>query len=249
MLRLQRRQAAAVSTGGRPAFCHSPRRQAGSRRCRWRRGYEFSSRSRHVGCRHPAVDGERGARDPARFVRCEVDERIGDVARLADAAQLASLADATPEGRSIVVLAKEKFNIRGRELAHPHAIFVPFTAQTRMSGVDLDGRSIRKGAADSMKSHIEGQGGTYPAEVAKAVEAASRAGRTPLIVAEGCKVLGVVELKDVVKGGIKDRFAQLRKMGIKTVMITGDNPLTAAAIAAEAGVDDFLAQADRKSVV
>ncbi|MBE2203792.1 MAG: potassium-transporting ATPase subunit KdpB [Chthoniobacterales bacterium] len=163
--------------------------------------------------------------------------------QLADAAQLASLADETPEGRSIVVLAKEKFNIRGRELAHPHAIFVPFTAQTRMSGVDLDGRSIRKGAADSMKSHIEGQGGTYPAEVAKAVEAASRAGRTPLIVAEGCKVLGVVELKDVVKGGIKDRFARLRKMGIKTVMITGDNPMTAAAIAAEAGVDDFMAQA------
>ncbi|MBL9179613.1 MAG: potassium-transporting ATPase subunit KdpB [Verrucomicrobiaceae bacterium] len=163
--------------------------------------------------------------------------------QLADAAQLASLADETPEGRSIVVLAKEKFNIRGRELAHPHATFVPFTAQTRMSGVDLDGRSIRKGAADSIKTYIEGKGGTYPAEVAKAVEAASRAGRTPLVVAEGSKVLGVVELKDVVKGGIKERFAQLRKMGIKTVMITGDNPMTAAAIAAEAGVDDFMAQA------
>ncbi|GAA5148912.1 potassium-transporting ATPase subunit KdpB [Prosthecobacter algae] len=163
--------------------------------------------------------------------------------QLADAAQLASLADETPEGRSIVVLAKEKFNIRGRELAAPHATFIPFTAQTRMSGVDLDGRSIRKGAADSIKAYIINQGGTYPAEVAKAVEAASRAGRTPLVVSEGNQVLGIVELKDVVKGGIKERFAQLRKMGIRTVMITGDNPMTAAAIAAEAGVDDFMAQA------
>ena len=163
--------------------------------------------------------------------------------QLADAAQLASLADETPEGRSIVVLAKERFNIRGRELAAPHATFVPFTAQTRMSGVDLEGRSIRKGAADSMKAHVEALGGHYPAEITKAVEAASRAGRTPLVVADGNRVLGVVELKDVVKGGIKERFAQLRKMGIKTVMITGDNPMTAAAIAAEAGVDDFMAQA------
>ena len=163
--------------------------------------------------------------------------------QLADAAQLASLADETPEGRSIVVLAKEKFNIRGRELAEPHATFIPFTAQTRMSGVDLDGRSIRKGAADSIKTHIENLGGVYPSEVAKVVEAASRAGRTPLVVCEGSNVLGVVELKDVVKGGIKERFAQLRKMGIRTVMITGDNPMTAAAIAAEAGVDDFMAQA------
>jgi len=162
---------------------------------------------------------------------------------LADAAQLASLADETPEGRSIVVLAKEKFNIRGRELSHPHATFVPFTAQTRMSGVDLDGRSIRKGATESVKRWVEEQGGVCPVEVEKAVEAASRAGRTPLVVAEGSKVLGVVELKDVVKGGIKERFAQLRKMGIRTVMITGDNPMTAAAIAAEAGVDDFMAQA------
>ena len=162
---------------------------------------------------------------------------------LADAAQLASLADETPEGRSIVVLAKEKFNIRGRELSHPHAIFVPFTAQTRMSGVDLDGRSIRKGATESVKRWVEEQGGVCPVEVEKAVETASRAGRTPLVVAEGSKVLGVVELKDVVKGGIKERFAQLRKMGIRTVMITGDNPMTAAAIAAEAGVDDFMAQA------
>ncbi|MGC4014522.1 MAG: potassium-transporting ATPase subunit KdpB [Luteolibacter sp.] len=162
---------------------------------------------------------------------------------LADTAQLASLADETPEGRSIVVLAKEKFNIRGRELQEPHATFVPFTAQTRMSGVDLDGRCIRKGAAESVKQWVEQQGGAYPAEIAKAVEASARAGRTPLVVAEGAKVLGVVELKDVVKGGIKERFAQLRKMGIRTVMITGDNPMTAAAIAAEAGVDDFMAQA------
>jgi K+-transporting ATPase ATPase B chain len=163
--------------------------------------------------------------------------------QLADAAQLASLADETPEGRSIVVLAKEKFNIRGRELQEPHATFVPFTAQTRMSGVDLDGRSIRKGAADSIKQYVLSKGGAYPAEIEKTVESASRAGRTPLVVAEGSSVLGVVELKDVVKGGIKERFAQLRKMGIRTVMITGDNPMTAAAIAAEAGVDDFMAQA------
>jgi len=162
---------------------------------------------------------------------------------LADAAQLASLADETPEGRSIVVLAKEKFNIRARELLQPHAVFVPFTAQTRMSGVDLEGRSVRKGAADSVKLWVEQQGGIYPIDVEQAVTAASRAGRTPLVVADGRKVLGVVELKDVVKGGIKERFAQLRKMGIRTLMITGDNPMTAAAIAAEAGVDDFMAQA------
>ena len=162
---------------------------------------------------------------------------------LADAAQLASLADETPEGRSIVVLAKERFNIRGRELAAPHAEFVPFTAQTRMSGVNMDGRIIRKGAADSVKQWVEQQGGVYPVDVEKAVESASREGRTPLVVAEGGKVLGVVELKDIVKGGMKERFAQLRKMGIRTVMITGDNPMTAAAIAAEAGVDDFMAQA------
>ena len=163
--------------------------------------------------------------------------------QLADAAQLASLADETPEGRSIVVLAKEKFNIRARELAHPAVTFVPFTAQTLMSGVDIDGRSVRKGAADSVRAYIEAQGGVYPPEVEKDVEAASRSGRTPLVVTDGNKVLGIVELKDVVKGGIKERFAQLRKMGIRTVMITGDNPMTAAAIAAEAGVDDFMAQA------
>ncbi|HEX7631454.1 MAG TPA: potassium-transporting ATPase subunit KdpB, partial [Lacunisphaera sp.] len=168
--------------------------------------------------------------------------------RLADAAQLASLADETPEGRSIVVLAKEKFNLRGREIAAPHATFVPFTAQTRMSGVDFATagqplRSIRKGAAASVKGWVESQGGTWPAAVAESVEAVSRGGGTPLVVAEGAEILGVIHLKDVVKGGIKERFAQLRAMGIRTVMITGDNPLTAAAIAAEAGVDDFLAQA------
>jgi K+-transporting ATPase ATPase B chain len=169
--------------------------------------------------------------------------------RLADAAQLASLADETPEGRSIAVLAKERFKLRGREVAEPHAKFVPFTAQTRMSGVDFAGpdgrpaRSIRKGAADSVKNYVLQLGGTYPAEVAKSVEEVSRQGGTPLVVADGKEVLGVIHLKDVVKGGIKERFAQLRKMGIRTVMITGDNPLTAAAIAAEAGVDDFMAQA------
>jgi K+-transporting ATPase ATPase B chain len=167
---------------------------------------------------------------------------------LADAAQLASLADETPEGRSIVVLAKEKFNLRGRELTMPHA-FVPFTAQTRMSGIDVAAhgsqppRSIRKGAAANVKTWVESQGGSYPAAVAEAVDQISRRGGTPLVVAEGRSVLGVIFLKDVVKGGIKERFAQLRAMGIRTVMITGDNPLTAAAIAAEAGVDDFLAQA------
>ena len=169
--------------------------------------------------------------------------------RLADAAQLASLADETPEGRSIVVLAKEKFNLRGRELAAPHAQFVPFTAQTRMSGVDLaafDGqpaRSIRKGAAENVRAWVESQNGHYAPAVAAAVDTIARDGGTPLVVAEGREVLGVVHLKDVVKGGIKERFAQLRAMGIRTVMITGDNPLTAAAIAAESGVDDYLAQA------
>jgi K+-transporting ATPase ATPase B chain len=213
--------------------------------------------------------------------------------RLADAAQLASLADETPEGRSIVVLAKEKFNLRGREVAAPHAAFVPFTAQTRMSGVDffagsaglrpapvggpptetklaqselrveskptgngsggtpnharetraLPIRSIRKGAAENVKAWVEAQGGSLPPTVAGAVESISRQGGTPLVVAENREVLGVIHLKDMVKGGIKERFAQLRAMGIRTVMITGDNPLTAAAIAAESGVDDYLAQA------
>ena len=171
------------------------------------------------------------------------------VERLADAAQLASLADETPEGRSIVVLAKEKFNMRGREVASSHAQFVPFTAQTRMSGVDLaawDGqpaRSIRKGAAEAIRVYVDRQGGQFSPAVNQAVENISRSGGTPLVVSEGREVLGVVHLKDVVKGGIKERFAQLRKMGIKTVMITGDNKLTATAVAAEAGVDDFLAEA------
>ncbi|MBI5423156.1 MAG: potassium-transporting ATPase subunit KdpB [Opitutae bacterium] len=163
--------------------------------------------------------------------------------RLASAAQLASLADETPEGRSIAVLAKEKFNLRERDVAAPHATFVSFAAQTRMSGVDLAGRSIRKGAADSVRAWAAAQGGAWPAEVAATVERIAKAGGTPLVVAEDAAVLGVIYLKDVVKGGIKERFAELRRMGIRTVMITGDNPLTAAAIAAEAGVDDFLAQA------
>jgi len=169
--------------------------------------------------------------------------------RLADAAQLASLADETPEGRSITVLAKEKFGLRGRDVAESQAHFVPFTAQTRMSGVDfpqLNGepaRMIRKGAAEAMRVHVDKLGGIFPQAVDLAVEEISRSGGTPLVVAENKVVLGVVQLKDVVKGGIKERFAQLRVMGIKTVMITGDNPLTAAAIAAEAGVDDFMAQA------
>ncbi|MQA21413.1 potassium-transporting ATPase subunit KdpB [Rugamonas rivuli] len=163
--------------------------------------------------------------------------------QLADVAQLASLADETPEGRSIVVLAKQKFNIREREMASLQAVFVPFTAQTRMSGVDLGERHVRKGAADTVRQYVESLGQPYPAEVARAVDDVSRRGSTPLVVVDAGRVMGVVELKDIVKGGIKERFAELRRMGIKTVMITGDNKLTAAAIAAEAGVDDFLAEA------
>src|SRR4029078_9141496 len=163
---------------------------------------------------------------------------------LSDAAQLASLADETPEGRSIVVLAKDKFGIRGRELHElGQALFVALTAQTRMSGVDLDGQQIRKGAADSVKRFAESLGGKFPAEVQALVERVAREGGTPLVVADGGRVLGVIQLKDIVKGGMKQRFAQLREMGIKTVMVTGDTPLTAAAIAAEAGVDDFIAEA------
>ncbi len=161
---------------------------------------------------------------------------------LADAAQLASLADETPEGRSIVVLAKD-FGLRGREVAEPHAVFVPFTAQTRMSGCDLDGRSIRKGAADAVTRHVEQKGGRVPAEVRQAVSTIAQTGGTPLVVSDNAKILGVVHLKDTVKGGLKERFVRFRAMGLRTVMITGDNPLTAAAIAAEAGVDDFLAEA------
>jgi len=161
---------------------------------------------------------------------------------VADVAQLASLADETPEGRSIVVLAKERFNIRERELEGEHA-FVPFTAQTRMSGLDLGGRQIRKGAADSVKRWVSEQGGTVPADLDAIVERVSRAGSTPLVVADDRDILGVIELKDVVKQGIREKFDEMRQMGIRTVMITGDNPLTAAAIAQEAGVDDFLAEA------
>jgi K+-transporting ATPase ATPase B chain len=161
---------------------------------------------------------------------------------LADAAQLASLADETPEGRSIVVLAKERFNIRERGLEGEHT-FVPFSANTRMSGLDFDDRQIRKGAAESVKQWVAAQGGTVPDDLDAIVERVSRAGSTPLVVADGPLVLGVIELKDVVKEGIKEKFAEMRSMGIRTVMITGDNPLTAAAIAEEAGVDDFLAEA------
>ena len=164
-------------------------------------------------------------------------------ASLADAAQLASLADETPEGRSIVVLAKEKYQIREREIEKLGAAFVPFTAQTRMSGVNLNGRQVRKGAADAIEEHVKKLGGTFPSEVRQSVDTIAKAGATPLVVCDGPRVLGAIQLKDIVKGGIRERFAQLRRMGIKTIMITGDNPLTAAAISAEAGVDDFLAQA------
>lgn len=163
--------------------------------------------------------------------------------QLADAAQLSSLADETPEGRSIVVLAKQRFNLRERDLHSLNATFVPFSAQTRMSGVNVQDRMIRKGAVDAIRRHVESNQGHFPRAVEDAVESVARTGGTPLVVADGPRVLGVVALKDIVKGGIKERFAELRKMGIKTVMITGDNRLTAAAIAAEAGVDDFLAEA------
>jgi len=166
-----------------------------------------------------------------------------DARALADAAQLSSLADETPEGRSIVVLAKEQYNIRERAIHEIHAEFVPFSAQTRMSGVDMNGQQIRKGAADSIEAYVQQQGGQFPPNVRETVDSISKQGGTPLVVADGAKVLGTIQLKDIVKGGIKERFAELRQMGIKTVMITGDNPLTAAAIAAESGVDDFLAQA------
>ncbi len=168
-------------------------------------------------------------------------------AQLADAAQLSSLPDETPEGRSIVVLAKERYGLRGRDLASHEAHFVPFTAQTRMSGVDLDGREIRKGASDAIAKYISVVSGNgLPKEVQSTVEQIARSGGTPLVVSENKRALGVIYLKDIVKGGIRERFSQLRSMGIRTVMITGDNPLTAAAIAREAGVDDFLAQATPK---
>ncbi|CAB3752078.1 Potassium-transporting ATPase ATP-binding subunit [Paraburkholderia humisilvae] len=178
-----------------------------------------------------------GNRQASRFVPAEgVDERT-----LADVAQLASLADETPEGRSIVVLAKLRFSLRGRDLHHSKP--VPFSAQTRMSGVDLGARQIRKGSAQAIRAHVRELGGVFPAGTERAVEEIARHGGTPLVVADGERVMGVIELKDIVKGGINERFAELRRMGIKTVMVTGDNRLTAAAIAAEAGVDDYLAEA------
>lgn len=162
---------------------------------------------------------------------------------LADAAQLSSLADETPEGRSVVILAKEKFNIRGRELSDKNMTFIPFTAKTRMSGVDYDGNKIRKGAADTMEKYVTESGGIYSEECDRIVKEIANEGGTPLVVAKNHKILGVIHLKDIIKQGFKEKFADLRKMGIKTIMITGDNPMTAAAIAAEAGVDDFLAEA------
>jgi K+-transporting ATPase ATPase B chain len=170
-------------------------------------------------------------------------------AELADIAQLASLADETPEGRSVVVLAKQKFNLRERDIQSLGAQFVHFSAQTRMSGVDMPGaegapvRQIRKGAATAIRKHVESLGGTFPPALVTTIDDVSRRGSTPLVVSDGTRVMGVIELKDIIKGGIKERFAELRRMGIKTVMVTGDNKLTAAAIAAEAGVDDFLAEA------
>ena len=166
-----------------------------------------------------------------------------DPAELADAAQLSSLADETPEGRSIVVLAKEQFGLRGRTLEDKGMEFIPFTAATRMSGVNYEGNEIRKGAADSVRTYVEAAGGVFSQECDKAVERIAKAGGTPLVVTKNCRVLGVVYLKDIIKSGVKEKFADLRRMGIKTIMVTGDNPLTAAAIAAEAGVDDFLAEA------
>ena len=166
-----------------------------------------------------------------------------DARTLADAAQISSLADETPEGRSIVVLAKEKYGFRERDIHALNATLVPFSAHTRMSGVNLGDREIRKGAADAVEEYVKKQGGSFPSGVSSAVDEIARQGGTPLVVAEGKRVLGTIRLNDIVKGGIKERFAELRSMGIKTIMITGDNPLTAAAIAAEAGVDDFLAQA------
>ncbi|MBX7245267.1 MAG: potassium-transporting ATPase subunit KdpB, partial [Candidatus Sumerlaeaceae bacterium] len=180
-----------------------------------------------------------GNRQATEFVpapRCDINE-------LALAAQLSSLADETPEGRSIVVLAKEQFGIRSQSVEELHAHFVPFTAQSRMSGVDMNGRRLRKGSADAVSKWVDEQGGHFPSEVWQAVEKIAREGGTPLVVAENQRVLGVIRLKDVLKAGIRERFAELRRMGIKTVMITGDNPLTAAAIAGESGVDDFLAEA------
>ncbi len=180
-----------------------------------------------------------GNRQATRFLPSEgVSEHD-----LAEAAQLASMADETPEGRSIAVLAKQRFGLRGHDLQQVHPEFVPFSAQTRMSGVDLNGRTIRKGAAEAVEAHVRTLGGHVSDGLRAVVREIAQAGGTPLVVSRDAQALGVIELKDIVKGGIKERFSELRRMGIKTVMITGDNPLTAAAIAAEAGVDDFLAEA------
>ena len=180
-----------------------------------------------------------GNRQATMFIAAEGVNETG----LADAAQLSSLSDETPEGRSIVVLAKEKYGLRARDIQELGATFIPFTAQTRMSGVNLKGREIRKGAADAIEAYVNRLGGKFSSSVRETVETIAKQGGTPLVVAEGAKVLGTIHLKDIVKGGIKERFGELRRMGIKTVMITGDNPQTAATVAAEAGVDDFLAQA------
>ena len=183
-----------------------------------------------------------GNRQASEFVPAQgIDERA-----FADAAQLSSLADETPEGRSIVVLAKEKYNLRARELAQFNAEFIPFSAVTRMSGVEVDGRSIRKGAVDAITNYLSEHGSHIPNEVRESVDKIATSGGTPLVVAENGRALGVIHLKDVVKGGMRERFDHLRAMGIRTIMITGDNPLTAAAIAREAGVDDFLAEAKPK---
>ena len=183
-----------------------------------------------------------GNRQAVEFVPCQGVE----ASELSDAAQLASLADETPEGRSIVVLAKEQFRLRGREVSERHANFIPFSAYTRMSGVDIDGRSLRKGATEAILKFVKEHHGSHSAELLDISDRISRTGGTPLAVADGPRVLGIVHLKDIVKGGMKERIAHLRAMGIRSVMITGDNPLTAAAIASEAGVDDFLAQATPK---
>lgn len=180
-----------------------------------------------------------GNRQAAEFIPVDGIDPV----ELADAAQLSSLADETPEGRSIVVLAKEQFGLRGRTLEDKGMEFIPFTAATRMSGVNYEGNEIRKGAADSVRTYVEAAGGVFSQECDEAVERIAKAGGTPLVVTKNCRVLGVVYLKDIIKSGVKEKFADLRKMGIKTIMVTGDNPLTAAAIAAEAGVDDFLAEA------
>ncbi|MBC8531328.1 potassium-transporting ATPase subunit KdpB [Gehongia tenuis] len=184
-----------------------------------------------------------GNRQASRFI--PVDGVSAE--ELADAAQLSSLADETPEGRSVVVLAKEQFGLRGRSIHDKNMHFVPFTAVTRMSGVDYEGTEIRKGAADAVRQYVEGKGGTFSQECQSTVDSISRQGGTPLVVAKNHRVLGVIQLKDIIKQGVKEKFADLRKMGIRTIMITGDNPLTAAAIAAEAGVDDFLAEATPES--